>query len=298
MDYDRDYQDDVLYLGYTNSEDASPDADTRWTQGGVIRLITREDLAGSSASGTALNPDNWRWSYVARDIGSVTSAVAHLAHYPYDSARTPDSAFLYFGSGRYFYKTNEVDNANIQRSLFGIKEPCLSKLTNITSLSDPICDGSDLADDGSHGLIGNATATSTTDPDGWYITLDPSSGLSCAERVITDPLASTIGAVFFTTFAPNTDICTYGGSTYLWGLKYNTGGTVNGLLQGVALLQVSTGSIEEVNLSTAFVEKGEGGDAAKGRRTGARIGAPPTGQGLSILTNPPPVKRVLHIRER
>jgi type IV pilus assembly protein PilY1 len=307
MDYDRDYQDDVLYLGYTKSEDAVPDANTKWTQGGVIRLITREDLAGSNASGTALNPDNWRWSYVAKDIGSVTSAVAHLAHYPYDNATNPDSAFLYFGSGRYFYKTNEIDNANIQRSLFGIKEPCLTKLTKpITALSDPICDGAstscggggDLADDGSHGCIGNATATSTTDPDGWYITLDPSSGLSCAERVITDPLASTIGAVFFTTFAPNTDICTYGGSTYLWGLKYNTGGTVNGLLQGVALLQVSTGSIEELNLSTAFVEKGEGGDAAKGRRTGARIGAPPTGQGLSILTNPPPVKRVLHIRER
>ena len=299
MDYDRDYQDDVLYLGYTKSEDAVPDADTRWTQGGVIRLITREDLAGSNESGTALDPGNWLWSYVAKDIGSVTSAVAHLAHYPYDNARTPDTAFLYFGSGRYFYKTSEIDNANNQRSIFGIKEPCLTKLTKpITELSDPVCDASDLADDGSHSLIGNATATSTTDPDGWYINLDLSSGLSCAERVITDPLASTIGAVFFTTYAPNTDICTYGGSTYLWGVKYNTGGTVNGLLQGVALLQVSTGSIEELNLSTAFVEKGEGGDAAKGRRTGARIGAPPTGQGLSILTNPPPVKRVLHIRER
>jgi type IV pilus assembly protein PilY1 len=298
MDYDRDYQDDVLYLGYTKSEDAVPGASTRWTQGGVIRLITREDLAGSNESGTALNPGNWRWSYVAKDIGSVTSAVAHLAHYPYDSARTPDTAYLYFGSGRYFYKTNEIDNANNQRSLFGIKEPCLTKLTNITSLSDPICDGSDLADDGSHSLIGNATATSTTDPDGWYINLDLSSGFFSAERVITDPLATTLGAVFFTTYAPNTDLCTYGGSTYLWGLKYNTGGTVNGLLQGVALLQVSTGSIEELDLSTAFVEKGEGGDAAKGRRSAARIGAPPTGQGLSILTNPPPVKRVLHIRER
>ena len=93
MDYDRDYQDDVLYLGYTKSEDAVPDADTRWTQGGVIRLITREDLAGSGESSTALNPDNWRWSYVAKDIGSVTSAVAHLAHYPYDNATNPDAAF-------------------------------------------------------------------------------------------------------------------------------------------------------------------------------------------------------------
>jgi type IV pilus assembly protein PilY1 len=63
------------------------------------------------------------------------------------------------------------------------------------------------------------------------------------------------------------------------------------LLKGIALLQVSTGSIEQVNLSTAFSEKG-------GRRTSALEGVPPTAQGLSLLSTPPPVKRILHMRER
>jgi len=62
-------------------------------------------------------------------------------------------------------------------------------------------------------------------------------------------------------------------------------------LKGIALLQVSTGSIEQVDLSDAFTEKG-------GRRTSALEGVPPTSQGISILSTPPAVKRVLHIKER
>ena len=47
IDYDVDYQDDALYLGYTTAETKPPDADTKWTNGGVIRLFTNEDLNGT-----------------------------------------------------------------------------------------------------------------------------------------------------------------------------------------------------------------------------------------------------------
>ena len=313
IDYDLDYQDDALYMGYTNSEDASPGASTRWTQGGVIRLITREDLTGDNvdvvSGNTALNPNNWLWSYVAKDVGAVTSSVAHLAHYPVN-VTSPDKAYLFFGTGRYFYKTSEVDNANVQRSLFGIKEPCLDKIKTITTTSSPVCDGAntvcslptagDLVDSGSHACIYDVTVDTaiTTDPDGWYLNLDASAGTSFAERNITDPLATTIGAVFFTTYAPNSGICTYGGNTYLWGLKYDTGGSINGILQGTALMQVSTGAIEEINLGTAFTDKTAGGRSGEGRRSGSLTGAPPTGQGLSLIVPPSPLKKMLHMRKK
>ena len=74
-------------------------------------------------------------------------------------------------------------------------------------------------------------------------------------------------------------------------MKYSTGGSAGALLKGKALMQVSTGSIEQLDLSTAF-------SGAGGRRTTALEGVPPTAQGLSIQSPPPPVKRVLHIRER
>ena len=112
-----------------------------------------------------------------------------------------------------------------------------------------------------------------------------------AERDITDPLATTAGLVFFTTYKPYGDECGIGGKSFIWAMRYNTGGSGGTLLKGTALLQVSTGSIEQVNLSQALTEMG-------GRRTSALEGVPPTAQGLSILSPPPPVKRTVHIKER
>jgi type IV pilus assembly protein PilY1 len=125
---------------------------------------------------------------------------------------------------------------------------------------------------------------------GWYINLDASSTGLGAERVITDPLTTSTGLVFFTSSKPYTDVCAIGGKSFIWVTRYNTGGAPTSL-KGVALLQVSTAAIEQINLATAFTEKG-------GRRTTALEGLPPTQQGLSLLSTPPPVKRTIHIRER
>ena len=111
------------------------------------------------------------------------------------------------------------------------------------------------------------------------------------ERVITDPLATASGVVFFTTYKPYSDECDIGGKSFIWAVRYSTGGAAGALLKGKALMQVSTGSIEQLDLSTAFSGSG-------GRRTTALEGVPPTAQGLSLISTPPPVKRILHIRER
>jgi type IV pilus assembly protein PilY1 len=178
-----------------------------------------------------------------------------------------------------------------QRRIFGVKEPCFStsgfnpddaNCTSVSGLTDVTA-------------IGNVPAN----PDasgfkGWFISLDadgvPDVTLR-AERIITDPLATTTGVVFFTAYKPYKNQCALGGKSFIWAVKYNSGGSAGTLLQGKALMQVSTGSIEQINLPDAFT-------GADGRKSAEMEGVPPTAQGLSVITTPAPVKRVLHRRER
>lgn len=284
IDVDLDYQDDVVYIGYIKKNSLT----NTWTQGGVGRLQTKE----SATVG------DWAWSTILDDAGPVTSAVTRLIN------KNKGKLWIFFGSGRYYFEQQAtVDDENGQRTLFGITDPCYSS-TGI----DPSCTSA------FSGTITDVTNTPDADPsaiaDGWKIELDPSGYYSycelfnddgsCAqniqryyraERVITDPLSSISGLVFFVSYKPYSDVCAYGGKSFIWAVRYNTGGAPGALLKGIGLLQVSTGSIEQVDLSTAFTEKG-------GRRTTALEGVPPTAQGISILSTPPPVKRVLHIKER
>ncbi len=310
IDYDFDYQDDAMYMGYTTTSTTSPNVKTDpWTGGGVLRLITREDLNGTnltSAGTTALNPANWQLTRIIHNnaggthtLGPVTAAVGHLAHYA-TNATKPDEAYIYFGNGRYFFKSSSAvaadnDDATNQRAIFGVKEQCLSKILNITTTASPTCVDAAYPDTVSKSDLGNATGVSAgaVDVDGWYINLDPQivANSTFAERVITDPLATPTGAIFFTSFAPSSDICAYGGSSFIWAVKYDTGGTVASSLRGVGLLQVSTGEIREVELSSQFTQK-------EGRRTAAFDGVPPTDQGLALVVPPKAINKVLHIRKK
>lgn len=275
------YKDDVVYIGYVKRAGSSPNY--TWTDGGVGRLVTNESAP------TITNP--WVWSQVIDGIGPVTSAVAQL-----ENVRT-HTLWLFFGTGRYFYELGSTtDDADNQRRLFGITEPCFQNraFTAGCNASRTIGDLTPV----------DLTSTSgVSDNEGWYINLESSGnypylegGTSVnrgyrAERVITDPLATTTGLAFFTTYKPYSDECGLGGKSFIWGVRYNTGGSGGATLKGTALLQVSTGSIEQVSLSTALSEMG-------GRRTSALEGVPPTAQGLSLLSPPPPVKRTIHIKER
>lgn len=264
-DVDLDYQDDAIYIPYVKKDTAAG----TWTQGGVGRLLTKEDIS----------PSNWAWSKVIDDIGPVTSSVVKLQN------NKTHTLWLFFGTGRYYFEqAATVDDQDGQRRLFGITEPCFQNGAFSTG-----CTSSRTI--GQLTQVDLTSASGVSDPEGWYINLDTSSGSYRAERVITDPMATSSGLVFFTTYKPYIDVCSFGGKSFIWALRYNTGGCASASLKGVALLQVSTGSIEQVNLSTAFTEKG-------GRRTSAMEGVPPTAQGLSLLSQPPPVKRTIHMRER
>jgi type IV pilus assembly protein PilY1 len=285
LDTDLDYQDDVVYVPYVKLASDG----TTWTDGGVGRLSTNESF----------HPDtDWTWSTVMDGIGPVTSAVTKLQN------NSTHTLWVFFGTGRYYFeKSGATDDGAGQRQIFGVKEPCFDVSGFHGGCSSSLSWCGALASVGSTtcGVVTNVTSTLNipSNPDdsdfkGWYINLDgdavPDASFR-AERVITDPLATTSGIVFFTTYKPYSDQCSLGGKSFIWAVKYNTGGGAGSLLQGKALVQVSTGSIEQLNLSSAFTDAG-------GRKSAGMEGVPPTAQGLSILSSPPPVKRVLHIRER
>ncbi len=271
LDTDLDYQDDVVYVPYVEKA-----ADGTWTDGGIGRLSTKADP----------DPTHWVWSTVMDHVGPVTSAVTKLQN------NSTHTLWVFFGTGRYYFEqSGTTDDGAGQRQIFGVKEPCFSlagfdqnctssrtfsQLTNVTNVAN---------------VPANPDAAAFK---GWYINLDgdgvPDATLR-AERVITDPLATTTGVVYFTTYKPYADECALGGKSFLWAVKYNSGDAPGTLLKGKALIQVSTGSIEQLNLSDAFTDAG-------GRKSAGMEGVPPTAQGLSILSTPAPVKRALHIRER
>ena len=270
------YKDDTLYLGYAECADSTPTASSTWTKGGVLRLVTKENA----------NPDQWAVSTVINNIGPVTAAITKLQD------RSNGKLWLYFGTGRYFYKigTNLDDPGDgtdtTKRKLYGIQEPCYSSTTNDINDACSTAVSTLTLQDSSANDITTLAAGKT----GWYIDLDvPVSGYM-QERLITDPLAVFSGVVFFTTFKPSSDVCAVGGSTYIWAINYKTGGASAALL-GKALLQVSTGEIKELTLESVFTEKG-------GRRSAAITGVPPKGQGLSVLIAPKPLRKILHMQEK
>jgi type IV pilus assembly protein PilY1 len=216
--------------------------------------------------------------------------------------------WLYFGTGRYFYQVpasgldgeSKMDDGVARRRIFGIKEPCFGTNNSIT----PSCTTKVTASLNNVTTVPLATEHAT----GWYIDLDAGGAYMydgaartyATERVITDPVPSTTGVVYFTTFKPYADECALGGKTFLWAVDYNTGGApgdgVEGFLKGKALMQVSTASVEQIDLSSAF--KGTDPVHMGGRRTAAIEGIPPAAQGLSLLAPPQPVRRILHMIER
>jgi type IV pilus assembly protein PilY1 len=306
-DFNIDYQDDAIYVGYVKKASSG----TTWTDGGVGRILTKNI--------TPNNTDGWAFSKVIDGIGPVTSSIARLQN------RNFSTNWLYFGTGRYFYEipptvgneTPDIDDATGQRRLFGLKEPCFTTgnminpaCTSTVSFPATLPDSSfpnvtDITNVPSEILANSAGFK------GWFINLDGSGSyaydntaprLFRSERVITDPLATVSGLVFFTAYKPYGDECALGGKSFLWAVRYNSGGTPGaGYLKGKALVQVSTASVEQLDLSTAFQKdagEGAGGLHKDGRRTAAIEGVPPTAQGLSLLSPPPPVKRILHMKER
>jgi type IV pilus assembly protein PilY1 len=268
------YSDDAVYLGYVRKDTTTGSSSLdKFTKGGVLRILTGEDH----------DPANWKISTVIDGIGPVTSAVAKLQD------KYHGILWLYFGTGRYFYKIGaaiDEDYSGQQESIYGIKEPCYSAAANDLNKVD--CKDSVLATS----LVNQTKSiTPVGSAPGWKIDLAQAGSGFNAKRIITNPVPSASGTLFFTAFQPSTDVCGYGGQTSLWALKYDTGGVNPGLI-GQALIQLSTGASRQVDLSKDF-------NQSLGRET-------TSSKGVTSRDDPPifsnanhfPSRRILHIQER
>ena len=136
-DFNLDYQDDAVYVGYVKKVGSGTSA--TWTDGGVGRILTGNTTPTNASGGS------WKWSKVidgtaTYPIGPVTSSVARLQN------TNLDTNWLFFGAGRYFFEnpptgtntTPEIDDADGQRRLFGVKDPCFAAGTINPTACDSI----------------------------------------------------------------------------------------------------------------------------------------------------------------
>jgi type IV pilus assembly protein PilY1 len=275
---DGNYQDDAIYAGYTKAnidDTAAITSSTEWTAGGVVRLLTKEDP----------DPLNWIVSTVISGIGPVTAGVTKLQD------RKNKKLWLYFGTGRFAFNGDDPTN---QRYIMGVQEGCYttsnaldkSCVTTSTGAGKPLVFPDDLKQ---QDTIGTLSSTNK----GWYISLGGQASPLDAERNITDPIAQANGTVCYSTFMPTSDVCKFGGNSFLWCVNYATGGTPSAAgLSGKAIIQVSTGSLEEVSLKTALT-------ANDGRKTGTALIGKNSSE-FSIISNSgnKPPKKILQLQEK
>jgi type IV pilus assembly protein PilY1 len=129
---------------------------------------------------------------------------------------------------------------------------------------------------------------------GWYVNMAAHSGSIGAERVVSDVTANFNGTIYYTTYIPNlTDVCQPGGSTSMWAVKYDTGGTPSAEnMQGKSPIQTSSGGIKLIDNATAFTDEHH----RKLSSTFSPAGMAPKGK-FPLLNPPRAVKRILSIQE-
>lgn len=315
------YQDDAVYIGYTKAEGNSPYS---WTKGGVLRMVIPEDT----------DPDNidiskWKISTVIDNVGPVTSSIAKMQD------RKNHNLWLYFGTGRYYFAG---DDPSSPQALYAVKDLCYKsevnrpvscnagKFSTKDDIDDCTCAAAGVSPTSaptgvptlSTLYLTNQSGNNITDAlfplanRGWYVNLSGSITGYNAERNLTEPVTLTNGCVLFSTFMPTNDVCSFGGNSYLWMMKYDTGYTApDACLHGKVVVQVSTGAFEQKDLKTTFKPvppgpnpppvpptddpNGNGFRKSNVAMTGKQgENAPP----VLSKSNLKPAKKIIHIQER
>lgn len=247
VDVGLDYDVDVIYVGETYPQGSN------W-RGKMHRL---------SVNGSA-DPTSWVLSTLFDGGEPITSA-------PTAAVDRMENLWVFFGTGRYL---SEEDKAvESPQKLYGLKDQ--------GGLVNSLFDATDAAvyENGTAGGFPNWNdlVDYVRGFEGWFVNL-----VDQKERSLTKP-SILGGIVLFTTFTPDEDICGYGGSGRLYALYYETGtaykesvigkytdgrvrsstGLGSGLPASIGIhvgqeetaagfIQLSTGSIEQVDVNPAF----------------------------------------------
>lgn len=219
------FESDVVYAGVVSG------LTIQQQTGRLVRMLTNND-----------NPSMWTVSTVFQ-----TSGYRPLLYAPAISVRG-NELWIYISSGRFLHMLDKSLSIDTQK-LYGLKDPCFNGAF-ITGCNTVLSEN-DLADvsnvvvkiDGTVTGTGTSTGNATNFEDlktavqlkkGWMANLTTSS-----ERGVAKP-ALVGDVVLFTTYVPTTDICSSGGSGYLYAL-YSITGTA--YVQPIIGYNTSTGEI-------------------------------------------------------
>jgi len=207
VDSTRGFESDVVYCGLVQGLYITQQT------GSFVRMLLNND-----------DPGQWSIAKIFQ-----TSGYRPLLYAPTVSIRG-DDLWIYIASGRFLHMLDRTLNINTQK-LYGFKDPCYNGA--IQSTCNTVVTENDLADvsnvvvkiDGTVSGTG-ASTNNATNFDALKTAVDSKRGwmvnLTSMERGVAKP--ALIGdVVLFTTYIPTTDVCSAGGSGYLYALYSLTG---------------------------------------------------------------------------
>jgi type IV pilus assembly protein PilY1 len=192
---------------------------------GYANIVYAGDLQGNlwRVDVSNANPAMWTVTvlFQARDaLGNpqpiTTSPVASL------NPRYPQvlGTMVFFATGE-LLGVPDLADVNAQ-TIYGIYDPPATYATPVTRASGSLVQQF-LSVPASNGQVVVDTGNAVTIPTnkGWYVDLTLNSG----ERVVTDPRLEAGGTLVLTSYVPSTNVCSAGGSSFLYMLNFATGGS-------------------------------------------------------------------------
>lgn len=273
------YNVDTIYATYSNQ------TGSLWN-GGLYKVAIpcsncewEEDYDPASDFGYDENPANWYFNQIFDIDRPITAAVGISTEYVPELSL--DNVWVYFGTGRYITNDDVLDAD--QQYLFGVKDPFFNANSGVehdyVNTKLMILDNLFAADEITvtemgHVLRGGSIAYGDfwameeevqKNFDGWYRRLE-TNGTDASERIVSKPTILG-GMVLVPAFTPDSNICSFGGITNLYGLYYATG----------------TGYIKQIfNVDTPDTVTVDGNpeNVIEVKMPGSLVGTPPPGAGM------------------
>jgi type IV pilus assembly protein PilY1 len=161
-----------------------------------------------------LNP--WLMSTLLSTDAPITASAAA-------SIDEDENIWVYFGTGKYYDNSDQTDTST--QYFYGIKDSCAYGVCNGADevISTDLYNASSIVVKTNKEVEGAAALTwddfvnEVQVKDGWYLNLD-----TTGERVLNRP-SILGGLVIFSTFIPDADVCSFGGTGKFYALYYETG---------------------------------------------------------------------------
>lgn len=213
---------DVVYFGTVAGDQING-------QGRIRRLLTNNIRTPSA-------PSHWTGNSTLINVGKPITSGPSVA---LDDS-SPQNMWVYFGAGRFFNRDDIPQTSHM--AFYGVKEPIYANGTESwATVTDGLFNSTDVTlDNGTCGGVntqdcvrvykGGALLTGSQPAGSWQnllaaVALAPGWQIDFTagyERVL-GQAAVLGGAVVFTSYTPSNDVCSFEGSSKLWGLYYKTG---------------------------------------------------------------------------